>query len=64
LPKAAGLAEDLKKEFGVECEMIEGRGGVFDVKVNGELVYSKHETGEFPEHAPLIRRIKQLVNAA
>jgi len=26
-------------------ELIPGEGGIFDVKVDGELVYSKHETG-------------------
>ena len=31
-------------------ELIEGGGGIFDVKKDGELIYSKHETGRFPEH--------------
>lgn len=31
--------------------MIEGGGGVFDVRVDGDLIYSKKETGEFPEHS-------------
>ena len=29
--------------------MIEGSGGIFDVKKDGKLIYSKHETGRFPE---------------
>jgi selT/selW/selH-like putative selenoprotein len=41
--------------------MIKGRGGIFDVKVDGKLVYSKHATGTFPEHDPLIRDIEKLV---
>jgi selT/selW/selH-like putative selenoprotein len=43
--------------------MIPGRGGVFDVKVDGKMVYSKHLTGEFPEHAKLIREIEMLAAA-
>jgi len=35
----------LKKEFGVEAQLIPGDGGVFDVTVDGTLVYSKHRTG-------------------
>jgi selenoprotein W-related protein len=29
--------------------MTKGSGGVFDVVVDGTLVYSKKETGRFPE---------------
>ena len=44
--------------------MIEGRGGVFDVKVGDRLIYSKKETGEFPEHALIIERIGELSKTA
>jgi predicted Rdx family selenoprotein len=33
----------------VEPRLIEGRGGVFDVKIDETMIYSKHETGRFPE---------------
>ncbi len=39
--------------------MIEGRGGIFDVRVDGNLIYSKHETGEFPEHSLILERISK-----
>ncbi len=29
--------------------LVRGQGGVFEVKVNGELIYSKKETGKYPE---------------
>ncbi|HRX87163.1 MAG TPA: Rdx family protein [Phycisphaerae bacterium] len=54
------MAEDFRDAFDVEPEMIQGRGGVFDVKVDGRLVYSKHHTGKFPDHEPLIRTIQQM----
>lgn len=54
------MAADIKKNLGVDCEMIPGGGGIFDVKVNGDLVYSKHQTGEFPEHRPLIKKIQSI----
>lgn len=28
--------------------MIKGRGGVFDIEVDGNLQFSKHQTGRFP----------------
>ncbi|RMF75248.1 MAG: selenoprotein, partial [Planctomycetota bacterium] len=49
MPRAASLADEIKKAHGVEPELIEGKGGVFDVVVDGKLIFSKHETGRFPE---------------
>lgn len=51
------MAARLRDEFDVECELIKGGGGIFDVKVNGKLVYSKHKTGEFPDHDKLVDEI-------
>jgi len=42
------LAADLKAKFGVESVLKPGHGGVFDVFVNGALIYSKKETKRFP----------------
>ena len=33
----------------VEVELIGGSGGVFDVRADGRLIFSKKETGRFPE---------------
>ncbi|HNO79198.1 MAG TPA: Rdx family protein [Phycisphaerae bacterium] len=52
------MAADIKKYIGVDCKLIAGKGGIFDVHVNGDLIYSKHQTGEFPEHLPLIKQIQ------
>lgn len=40
--------------------MIASGGGVHDIKANGQLVYSKHQTGKQPvpdEIVALVRRI-------
>ncbi len=39
--------------------MIKGGGGIFDVKVNGTLVYSKHQTGRFPENDEVLASLDQ-----
>lgn len=49
LPSAASLAAELKESFDVEATLIEGGGGVFTVEVDGKLIYSKKETGRFPD---------------
>ncbi|MCP4249863.1 MAG: selenoprotein [bacterium] len=57
MPHAAGLAEAIKNEIGVEAKLIEGGGGIFDVKANGDMIYSKDETGRFPEHNEVLDRL-------
>jgi selenoprotein W-related protein len=37
-----------------EISLIESSGGVFEVVVDGRLVYSKKQTGEFPDEERLI----------
>jgi len=38
--------------------MIEGSGGIFDVTLDGAIIYSKHETGRFPEHEEVLGQLK------
>ncbi|MFQ5489787.1 MAG: Rdx family protein [Phycisphaerae bacterium] len=57
MPKAASLADAIKSALGIEAELIEGAGGVFDVKADGELIYSKGETGQFPEHPEVLEEL-------
>lgn len=42
------MADELKREFGAEAELIKGTHGIFDVKVDEKIVYSKDKTGRFP----------------
>lgn len=42
------MAAELKQRYGVDAVLEKGHKGVFDVVVDGELVYSKHETHRFP----------------
>ena len=50
-PRAASLADALKEKYGAEVakvDLIAGSGGAFEVSLNGTLLYSKLETGQFP----------------
>jgi selT/selW/selH-like putative selenoprotein len=42
------LAAELKQRYGVDATLKPGHKGIFDVLVDGELVYSKYETHRFP----------------
>jgi selenoprotein W-related protein len=52
------LADELKKTLGVEVELIPGSGGIFDVKADGQMVFSKKVAGRFPEQAEVIDALK------
>jgi len=48
----------------VSPKMIEGRGGIFDVIVDGTKVWSKHDVGRFPEHNEVLDKITALSGRA
>ncbi len=52
------MAAEIKRETGVDPELIKGDNGVFDVVVDGRLIYSKHETGRFPEHQEVLEQLR------
>ena len=43
------MAAELKQRYGVDAELKPGHKGIFDVEVDGELVYSKYDTHRFPK---------------
>jgi selT/selW/selH-like putative selenoprotein len=48
------LAAVIQRKLKTQPKLIEGKGGVFDVKMDGQTIYSKHETGRFPEDSEII----------
>ena len=60
LLRAAWVAQEMLTTFETELDevaLIPGTGGVFDVRVDGEIVWSRKELGRFPE----LKELKQLV---
>ena len=52
------MAAKLKGAFGVEPTLVRGAGGIFDVCVDGKIVYSKFETHEFPDDEALVAQLR------
>jgi selenoprotein W-related protein len=52
------LAATIKGETGVESELVHGGGGIFDVVVDGEMIFSKHESDRFPEPDEILSKIR------
>jgi len=54
------LADYLKKEYNTEPKLIESSGGVFEVSVNGQLIFSKKQLGRFPDNDEIKTSISRL----
>jgi len=56
---------ELTKKYGdkAKVKLIEGSGGQFEVVYNGEPIYSKKATGEFPRYGEIPKAVDQrLIN--
>jgi selT/selW/selH-like putative selenoprotein len=42
------LADALNRRFALESSLVKGSSGVFEVEMDGELIFSKRATGRFP----------------
>ena len=50
----------LKKELGLPVTLIKGDRGIFEVRANDEVIYSKKECGDrFPTAAEIIALLRQ-----
>jgi predicted Rdx family selenoprotein len=46
------------KAKGIPAEDIPGENGQFDVIRDGEIVFSKHDAGRFPEHDEILAALQ------
>ena len=62
LPRASSLEAELKSKFpGVETKLISSGGGVFEIMLDGDLIFSKKEKGRFPDDGEVASLIKQAI---
>lgn len=45
LSSAASLAADIEKALGIQTHLLEGHGGIFEVSLNGKLMFSNKAGG-------------------
>ena len=53
----------LKQDIGA-LTLVPTGGGVFEVTVNGKKIYSKKETGEFPEPEAIVKQVRAMAHPA
>lgn len=52
------MAADLKRALEVDSELVAGHGGVFEVTVDNDLVFSKKSLGRFPDEGEVLGLIR------
>lgn len=51
------MSAEIGPHDGAQIHLVAGGGGVFDVRVDGSLLFSKHKLGRFPEPGEIARLI-------
>jgi selenoprotein W-related protein len=65
LLRAAWMASELLQTFGVDLGsviLVPGTGGVFEIAVDGILVWDRRRDGGFPDAAALKRRVRDAID--
>jgi selT/selW/selH-like putative selenoprotein len=52
------VSAEIKEATDIDATLVAGSGGVFDVRCDGELVFSKFSAGRFPA----VGELPQLIN--
>ena len=52
------MAATIKKQTGVEAELIVGDRGIFDVVLDDELIFSKFAADRFPNDQEILASLK------
>jgi selT/selW/selH-like putative selenoprotein len=52
------LAESIKKELGVEVQLIKSGGGVFEIMADQRRIFSKKKEHRFPEPGEILESLR------
>jgi selenoprotein W-related protein len=55
------LRSSLNSKFGILSEMRPSSGGVFEVTLNGSLIFSKKQLGRFPNDGEIVTFIEDVL---
>ncbi|UCE65439.1 MAG: Rdx family protein [Candidatus Zixiibacteriota bacterium] len=54
------MAEAIKDRYGIKSELVASDGGAFEVIIDGEKIFSKLQSGRFPEHGEILGAIENM----
>ena len=61
-PDADRVSAEIKEATGEDASLVPSSGGIFDVKVDGNLVFSKHKVARFPQPGEISQLLAEWVN--
>jgi len=65
LLRAAWMAQELLTTFASDITsltLVPGTGGIFEVRLNGNVIFSRKEFGRFPESKELKQMIRDVID--
>jgi selenoprotein W-related protein len=60
---AENVLHDYYEQLPGGVEIKPGTGGIFEVELNGSLIFSKEETGRFPQENEIETKLEELLFA-
>ena len=65
LLRAAWMAQELLTTFNTDIAslaLVPGTGGIFEVRLNGVVIFSRKEVGRFPESKELKQLVRDVID--
>jgi selT/selW/selH-like putative selenoprotein len=57
------LAAEIKKQLGIESQLVRGSGGIFVVSADNKKIFSKHDEGRFPAESEIVEILRAKMSA-
>ncbi len=54
------MAAEISEKFAIDCTLIEGDKGIFDVVVDGSMIFSKFDVDRFPDDGEIEQALSAL----
>jgi selenoprotein W-related protein len=55
------LAATIKKNMGIDATLTKGSNGIFDVKLDGKMIFSKYAEDRFPDEPEVLEAMRELL---
>lgn len=52
------MAAEIKKQLGIDSQLVRGSGGIFEVTVDNERIFSKKDEGRFPSEKEIVDKLR------
>ena len=58
------MAAEIKKELGIDSQLVRGSSGIFDVTADNKRIFSKKEEGRFPTEKEIVDKLRGMQKSA